>query len=568
MARSSTWVQVRRLSRCPPKARAATSTHHRSSQFFWVKIGQKDIFLQMNRRDFLKGGTGLAVLLGIGAGPLRAGVAHAIDLENMPPSTFSFEWLTEKMRRQALGQSAPKNIPPIPEWLTQLDYDQHRAIRFDPERALWADADHSYELQAFHPGWLFNEPLRIFEIAEDGMKALTFSEEDFIYGARVPAHPEEEGRLPGPAGFRLHYPLNAKDYKDELVSFLGASYFRALGKGSRYGLSARGLAVNTITDGAEEFPRFTTFYVRPPEEQGAPFAVYAELESASVVGAYEFLITPGEATVMDVRAHLFVTRTMDRCGVAPLTSMYLYGEGDSAGFDDYRPEVHDSDGLFIHASHGEQIWRPLANPRKIQSSFFSMKTPQGFGLMQRDRRFENYQDLEARYELRPSAYVEPKGDWGEGSVVLVELPSDKEVNDNTVAFWQPKDPVAAGDRLELAYRLSWGDLPQDANTTARVYSARMGTAGHSASDRDPLRRKFVVEFEGGDLPAAGDISPELNVKGGVVEHVLIEPVVDTGRLRVTADLRRTQEGPVEIALHLSADETVLSETFAYQWERL
>ncbi|MDX5594442.1 glucan biosynthesis protein [Pseudovibrio sp. SPO723] len=522
----------------------------------------------MNRRDFLLGSAGVAALLTVGAGPIHPNTAWAVEAEGLESVSFSFDWLTKKMKDKAAGKGAAEDAPAIPEWLSRLSYDQHRAIRFNPENALWSGAPHNYELQAFHPGWLFNEPLRLYEAEGEKLTALTFTEDDFIYGAGVPEHPKAESRLPGIAGFRLHYPLNSKEYKDELVAFLGASYFRALGKGSRYGLSARGLAVNTVTGDAEEFPRFTAFYVAPPAVAGEPLTVYAEMESDSVFGAYEFKIVPGDATLMDVRARLFVVKDTERFGIAPLTSMYLFGEGDSFGFDDYRPEVHDSDGLFIHASHGQEIWRPLANPKHIQTSFFSMETPKGFGLMQRDRRFDNYQDLEARYELRPSAYVEPTGDWGRGSVVLVELPSDKEINDNTVAFWQPEAPVKAGDELELSYRLLWGDLPQKADDMARVYSSRMGRAGNAAADDDPLMRKFVVEFEGGALASAKDIEPVLDVHGGKAELILIEPVADTGRLRITADIRRPSTDAVtELSLHLASEDKVLSETYAYQWGR-
>lgn len=372
---------------------------------------------------------------------------------------FSFDALAAEM------QQAAKSDPVAPatssaEFLSKLNYDSYRLIRFDPAKSRFADIeDTRFELQAFHLGWLFKEPVQLFTVEADQSRPMEFNTDDFIYERDAREIVPEHVALPGVAGFRLHSPINRPDIMDELIAFQGASYFRALGRRSAYGLSARGLAVNTGLSVAEEFPRFTRFWIETPQPGSDTITVFAAMNSQSLTGAYRFVITPGEATVMDVTARLFIRADIQQLGVAPLTSMFLYGPRNRSDFDDYRPKVHDSDGLAIEQADGDRIWRPLQNPGALASSYFSETAPKSFGLYQRDRDFDHYQDASAHYERRPSVRVTPLGDWGKGMVRLVEIPSKLEVNDNIVAFWVPEAPAKAGDALEFAYRLEWGDLP-------------------------------------------------------------------------------------------------------------
>ncbi len=299
------------------------------------------------------------------------------------PQQFSFDLLSAEM--QALAAKPFEAPVHQPSFLDELKYDDYRLISFRPDRARWADEGSFFRLHAFSMGWLFKDPVLLFEVTGDQAVPMPITTDDFQYlndlSTRIPAHAE----MPGVAGFRLHHPLNRPDVWDELVAFLGASYFRALGRGNAYGLSARGLAVNSGLSMAEEFPRFTRFYIERPGDFRETITVYATLDSESVTGAYRFVITPGEETVMDVTARLFFRNDVEQLGVAPLTSMFLFSEKNRGDFDDFRPNVHDSDGLRIERADGDIIWRPLNNPVRLSGSYLSEVNPRSFGLHQRDR---------------------------------------------------------------------------------------------------------------------------------------------------------------------------------------
>jgi len=418
-------------------------------------------------------------------------------------------------------------------------------------------------------GWLFPEPVRLFEVADGQSSEMLFSTDDFEYlndlAARVPEHAE----LPGVAGFRLNHPINRPDKWDELVAFVGASYFRALGRNSAYGLSARGLALNTATSQGEEFPRFSRFYMERDTAGGSTITVYATLEGPSVTGAYRFVITPGAETVMDVTARLFFRQDVTELGVAPLTSMFLFSEKNRAEFDDYRPNVHDSDGLRILRADGDIIWRPLNNPPRLTGSYFAETAPRRFGLHQRDRDFESYQDTGAHYERRPSLDVEPLGDWGKGNVRLVEIPSDLEANDNIVAYWVPEAPAKAGDAREFAYRLHWGDLSHDPDEAlAYVFETRSGHGGFAGVEAQQGTRKFVVDYKGGMIgPLDGQtkIEPVVSVANGEVTSKVLEKIANTDIWRLVIDVSAAPDAVVELSAHLAGFDRRLTETWLYQW---
>jgi len=416
------------------------------------------------------------------------------------PQPFSFDGLIEEARNLA-RQPYVADTTALPEFIRTLDYDSYRLIEFKAEHARWAQDDSRFQLHAYHLGGLYTQKVQLFDVADGHATAMAFRASDFEYrGAALKAQSAAQP-LPGIAGFRVNYPINNPLGFDELFSFLGASYFRALGRGNIYGISARGIAVNT-TKGSEEFPRFSRFYL---ERTGDEMAVYALLEGASVTGAFRFVIVPGtiktQETAMNVTAQIFCRTDVEELGIAPLTSMFLYDANNRAEFDDYRPAVHDSDGLGITRKNGERLWRALNNPPAIAKSYIWEDSPKAFGLYQRARQFEDYQDAEAQYERRPSVEVEPVGDWGPGEIRLVELPTPTETQDNIVAFWTFENPLAAGDELKIGYRLRWGNLP--AKTTSKlgyVQATRIGQGGVAGSlDIPDHVRKFVVDFTGGEL---------------------------------------------------------------------
>lgn len=483
-----------------------------------------------------------------------------------PPESFSFDKLTEQMRAKA---SKPYSAPAenVPEAFQKLDYDGYRAVRYDPNKAIWRDRS-AFQLHVFPLGWLFKTPVDIYEVAGGEAEKLAFSAEDFIF--QPPLNPADFSgvELPGVAGFRINYPLNRPDVSDELISFLGSSYFRALGEGNIYGLSARGLAVNTATPSGEEFPRFSAFYVVRPETGTEKITVFAALDGPSVTGAYRFIITPGMNTRMEVTARLFFRNEIERLGVAPMTSMYLFGPANHHAFDDYRERVHDSEGLKIVRADGTELWRSLHNGKKLANSYFSETSPRAFGLYQRHRDFEDYQDAEAHYERRPSLLVEPLSDWGEGNISLVEIPTDKEVNDNIVCFWQPKEKPQAGGSAEYSYRLTWGAIEEDRSRLARVVEVRSGEGGVSGGNSADDVRKLIVDFAGGaldDAVASAKISERLHVTNGEVVHSTVSAIRNENIWRLAIDIKPDGDEPVEIVGALTNGDRDISEVWLYQW---
>jgi len=464
-------------------------------------------------------------------------------------------------RLAAAPYRAPTTALPAP--LKALSYDAYRDIRFRPERATWHAEGLPFELMYFHLGKYQTLPVRMHQIGADGVpRPLAFDPADYDYGAN---------RLPpallkglGHAGFRVHFALNSPAYKDELIVFLGASYFRALGAGQRYGLSARALAIDTVGGGGEEFPRLTEFWVERPAADARTLVVLALLESPRATGAYRFEIEPGDETVVDVRARLFLRDGVTTLGLAPLTSMFLSGENQPRP-GDFRPEVHDSDGLLVASGDGEWLWRPLSNPASPLTTSFALRALRGFGLMQRDRRFTSYEDLEARYDLRPSAWVEPRGDWGPGRVELVQLPTPDETHDNIVAYWVPDRLPAPGEAFDLAWRVHWQGQSQQRPPSAWVAQTRAGRGfAPLAAGEQPL----IVDFSGpaldalpADAPVQAVVSADAN--GEIVEQVAYRNDA-VGGWRLSLGVRaRDATRPVELRAFLRLGEHTLSETWTH-----
>ena len=410
------------------------------------------------------------------------------------PGEFSFKKLRQKA--QAMAATPYQKPAELPSGKFRgLDYDEYRDIRFKPADGPWAKNKLKFDLQLFHVGGMFTAPVAVNEIIDRKAVPLTYHPEFFDYGKNeISPKDFEEVRGGGYAGFRLHYPLNSLTYLDEVVSFLGASYFRALGQGHKYGLSARGLAIDTASMKGEEFPAFTEFYIQKPRRNAREIKIFAVLDSPSAAGIYTFVITPGENTVMDVDAKIFPRKEINKLGIAPLTSMYLFGENTKNKFDDHRPEVHDSDGLLVLNGNGEWLWRPLDNSKYLRISAFVDENPKGFGLLQRDRDPAHYLDFEANYEQRPSAWVEPVGDWGKGWIELVEIPSQQEIHDNVVAYWVPKEKAVPQKELHYRYRLYWFTKLPVKKVPGDITATYTGIGGVSSMLEDH-KRKFVIDFD-------------------------------------------------------------------------
>jgi len=400
---------------------------------------------------------------------------------------------------QKLSQSPYRNTtPPLPQEIDNLDYDAMRDIRWKDELTLWKDKNLPFQAKFSQRSGYLRDRITVFTISPEGVKPFPYSSNDFNFGRTKLVEP-----LPPDVGFgafRIHYEINNPNYLDETIVFTGPSYFRSLAKGQVYGLSCRGLAVNSGISGLpEEFPVFTSFWLEEPAPHATEFTFYALLDSPSVSGAYEFMLRPGVETQADVTATLYFRKPIEHLGLAPLTSMFWFGENSSNHFGDFRPEVHDSDGALIENGRGEWLWRPLENYPDIHFNSFKDENPKGFGLFQRDRNFDHYQDLEVNYQLRPSCWVEPIGKWGKGAVNLVQLPIADETTDNIGLYWQPEKAPAAGDKMDVGYRLHW--LMDDPNLPplARVSATRVNHPTRLFPDP-----RIVLDFTGPGLEGLGD----------------------------------------------------------------
>ncbi len=500
----------------------------------------------MNRRQILQA---CATWPLAAAWPQPAAVAAPLEV------AFGPSYVRELARNLAEKSFEPPDEK-LPDALQNLNYDQYRSLRFRPDHALWHGEKLPFEAQFFHRGFYYKDRVDLFEVTNGRAVAIKYQRDDFSFGEGIPQWPDVDL---GFAGFRIHAPINRPDYYDEVCVFLGASYFRAVAKGEIYGLSARGLSIDTGEPKGEEFPVFKAFWLEKPAAGATSMVIHALLDSKSAAASFRFTVRPGETTVFDVEASIYPRVALDHAGLAPMTSMFFFGPNDRKDVDDFRPAVHDSDGLAIYNGKGEQLWRPLNNPRDLQVSTFGDLNPRGFGLMQRDKNFVDYQDLESRFERRPSLWMEPIGDWGEGAVVLFEIPTKEEIHDNIAAFWRPKTPLPAKSEHNLTYRLHWGPDTPKADSLARFTRSGIGSRGDKAE-------LFVLELSGDKLKG---IDPK-TVKGVVtadkseISNIVTEPNPETGGWRLSFQCTRGKDA-VELRAVLTQNDAPISEVWIYRW---
>lgn len=457
----------------------------------------------------------------------------------------------------------------LPDALKKIGYDEYRGIRFKSARSLWKDQQ--FSVQLFHPGFLYQYPVVIHYIDRHGTHQIPFSSDLFEY-----ADKNLKGKLAqnyGFAGFRIHYPLNTPKYADELVAFLGASYFRALGRDMTYGISARGLAINIAQDEGEEFPVFREFWIVHPFSMFKRIKIYALLDSYSVTGAYEFTVQPGVETAIKVNSELFFRQNVQKIGIAPLNSMFFYGKNTGfKGDSDFRPEVHDSDGLLINDRSGEWIWHPLVNPSRLLVNAFGGGLPLGFGLLQRDTDFDHYQDLESRYDNRPSVWVVPKDDWGQGHLELVQIPTENEFNDNIMAYWVPQRPFKQGDSVKYAYMLYWYSGGHPRHSKGFVHSTRIVKKAGEVM--------FMVDFIGDEFKKSLKdkvLVPDVWISKGarITDTQLVKNTV-VGGWRLVLHVQLETPGPsvlglasqkpaIEFRAFLKDNKTPVTETWSYTY---
>jgi glucans biosynthesis protein len=474
-----------------------------------------------------------------------------------------------KRARDLAAAPYDANIPPLPESVANLDYDAWRDIRFKSDKPLLGQLGSNFRLELFHLGYIYKRPVTV-NVLRDGIPApVPYAANLFDYG-----HNKIAPGLPinlGFAGFRLHFPLNAPHLFDELIAFLGASYFRFLGRGQRYGLSARGLSIGAEPGHVEEFPFFREFWIETPDPLADHAVIHGLLDGESATGAFRFEIWPGKETVVDVSTTIIARRQIASLGMAPLSSMFFVGQNDHRYSDDFRSELHDSDGLLIHTGAGEWIWRPLSNPVAPALSSFLDSNIRGYGLLQRERDFDHYQDLELAYELRPSYWIEPREGWGEGRAELTELPTSDESNDNIVAAWTPKDGIAAGRTMTYGYRIT--ALMDDSRLTpggraVNTFHAEPRAHGEAASP-PPGSTRFLIDFSGGDLAYYFSdptmVEATATTSAGRVTRTFITPNPHVRGFRAGVDVAIDPGQSCDLRVFLRAGQKALTETWTFPW---
>ncbi|ETX09933.1 glucan biosynthesis protein D [Marinomonas ushuaiensis DSM 15871] len=479
--------------------------------------------------------------------------------------SFSYAWL-KGYARQLATQLYNSHEGELPDDLKRLDWDDYQEIQFDKESSLWAQDDSDFRAGMFHLGLGFDTPVHMNELEGGKSTPIPYSVDAFDYGkSQVDGNALSKDL--GFAGFRMQF---GTDWQRDVVAFLGASYFRAVGSEMQYGLSARGLAVDTAMPHPEEFPIFTDFWFEKPEPGSDKVTVYALMDSPSVSGAYRFDMSPGEPFKMKVDSAIYPREAIERLGVAPMTSMFMIGENDRRTNYDWRAEIHDSDGLAMQTGNGEWIWRPLSNPEQLQFNSYSDESPKGFGLLQRDRNFDHYQDDGVFYEKRPSLWIEPVGDWGKGSVQLVEIPTLDETFDNIVAFWNPAAPIEAGQELLYSYNMYWGSQPPVRSNRARVVDTFTGIGGVIGKKRNYYSKRFVVDFAGGSLEMLGNdtkVKAVITSSEGRTEIESARPLHSIDGYRAMFDLvpPEGKSKPINLRVYLEVNGQPLTETWLYQW---
>lgn len=454
----------------------------------------------------------------------------------------------------------------IPRFLQDLTYSQYQDIRFNPDKSLWQENKSQFQVMLVPPGLFYKHAVKLNIVSGDKAKPLAFEKENFVF-----TDTELQKLVPpdlGYAGFKLTFPFKKSDVQNQFLVFAGASYLRGVAKENAFGISARGIAVDTGLPSGEEFPSFVEFWLVKPQPKSKEMTLYGLLDGSSLTGAYQFKISPGDATKVDVRAVLFPRNNIKMLGVAPLTSMFYYGENTSRPRGEWRGEVHDSDGLLIQNGGGEWLWRPILNPSTLTMDYFSTVDVRGFGILQRDNHFASFNDLGAHYQKRPSTWVSPENAWGPGDVVLVQLPTLDETNDNIVAFWTPRQAPTPNTPYHIGYTLNFGNPNLPNEKIGHAINTFVGDGNMTGGGHVKGAYRIIVDFTGGDLAR---IPADASVTGSVTAHeqgeILEQYVEYNAPLKAwrLSMLAKPAEGkPLDVRAFLTAGDHTLSETWTYR----
>jgi glucans biosynthesis protein len=472
-----------------------------------------------------------------------------------PASVFEPGMVLE-MARSLSKQPFKAVSSDLPDPFKSVSNDQYAAIKLKPEARIWASESIGFVVEPLHRGFQFNTPIQLNLVAQGKAYKLVYDVKMFDFGGLSPS--PKIGDI-GFSGFRILVP-QAKGVLGEIATFQGANFFRALAEGQVPGLMARALAIKVADAKGEEMPVFRSIWIEKPSFVASTMILHALIDSDSVVGAFRFTIRPGEATIIDTECTLFPRTAIDNFGLASMSATHLLGFMDHKKFDDYRPNVSETCGLQMLTGNGEWIWRPVTNRENLQISTFVDNKPRGFGCLVRNRDFEDYDDEDNHWEKRPSLWIEPLGEWMEGGVQLIEIPSQSDANDNILCFWRPKEPLKAGSEVSFAYRQFWCWDPPERPDLARAMRSRSGSNGK--------HRRFFVEFEGdifADLQRTSDLTPTVTASGGSIVLLKAFPTPEEKSYRVLFELDPGSADSSELRLVLQSQGKPISETWLYRW---
>lgn len=526
--------------------------------------------------------------------------ANAVDLIDVR----DFESLSQLAAERSQREYEP--APELPEPLASWQYDDYMKVKYRPERATWFDQGLPFWLETFHRGFVQTDLVELFTLnpspsGDPISQRIAFNTNDFVYDAPLNA---EEIPPAGHAGFRIVGPFPNRPDAQEMLSFIGSSYFRGRCGDTIYGASARGLAINIAMMQEEEFPDFRAFWIQMPAADSDQIAILAFMDSPSLTGAYRFRLVPGNAvTRVKVQADVYYRDRPEKIALAPLTSMWMWGDGLKGPPKDNRPSVHDSDGLLIQTGPNEWRWRAFARQSYPSVTSTEVESLHGFGLIQRNRAFYHYDDHNARYDKRPSVWIKPDAPWPDGRIELLELPGAHEGIDNLAAYWLPPEEESAPDQSASETDPSVESAANPGSAVAAIDTVSEPD-GATEPPHPSLQFAYEVSFFAGDPPehnvlgratnlsvtrpknADEPIEMEIRFAGPVLRGLPAEhpPSIQSNAIAgeiCEEELERTDEGdwilhlgvnlaednsgerPVELSLQLISEDQPVSETFGY-----
>ncbi|WP_332685250.1 glucan biosynthesis protein [Bosea sp. (in: a-proteobacteria)] len=513
----------------------------------------------LNRRRFLSAAaTGLVAQRLVSGTPALAQSSWAALVQSViaEGQRFDASLVVEAARMLSRRPMVPLTATDLPEGYATLPYDQYVGIRAQPGGLIWAGENRGFTVEPIHRGYVFSAPVSLFTVEDDVVRRVAFDRGKFDYG-RV---------TPPPAGLDLQFSgfrvATGLERPYEVAIFQGATFFRSLARGQNFGALARALILRPGETRGEEIPFFRAYWIERPSPASGVLIIHALLDSESVTGAVRMTLRPGDLTFIDVEMTLFARANLEHVGFGCTMGTFFTGPQSRRGFDDLRPSVHEISGVQMQSGTGEWIYRPLSNPANLQVSSFQDSNPRGFGLVQRERDPNAFVDDDQRLELRPSVWMEPLGEWGQGSVQLIEIPTDSELNDNIIAYWRPRQPIAAGSETAVAYRQAWCWQPPDKPALAIATRTRQGRGSQAR------RRRFLVDFTGDRLSDAGLVAATratVTATPGAVHNLRLWPFPERRIMRVGFEVDPGNENLSELRLVLDAGGQPVSETWLNRW---